>query len=99
MSETSWTHPFVDLALGMRLFSRPSLVDGVEEFGVEMESYLVGFLHDTAVGSVAGHCRWDERGLWGLVTQGLGSHWQSGCGVGVQGVLLLKTTRNENRIG
>ena len=42
----------------MRLLSRPSLVDSVEEFGVEMESYLVSFLHDTAVGSVAGHCPW-----------------------------------------
>lgn len=40
----------------MRLFGRPGLVDGVEEFSVEMESYLVGFLHDTAAGSVAGHC-------------------------------------------
>jgi len=40
----------------MRLFSRPGLVDGVEEFGVEMESDLISFLHDTAVGSVAGHC-------------------------------------------
>ena len=51
-----WTHPFVDFALRMRLFSCPSLVNGVEEFSVEMESYLVCFLHDTAVGSVAGHC-------------------------------------------
>ena len=41
-----WTHPFVDLSLGTRLLSGPGLVDGVEEFGVEMESYLVCFLHD-----------------------------------------------------
>ena len=39
----------------MGLLSGPSLVDGVEEFSVEVESYLVSFLHDTAVGSVAGH--------------------------------------------
>ena len=45
----------------MRLFGRPSLVDGVEEFSVEMESYLVSFLHDTAVGSVAGHCLFVDK--------------------------------------
>ena len=45
----------------MRLLSGPSLVYGVEEFSVEMESYLVRFLHDTAVGSVAGHCPWVDK--------------------------------------
>ena len=39
----------------MRLFSRPGLVNDIEEFSIEMESYLISFLHDAAVGSVAGH--------------------------------------------
>ena len=68
----------------MRLFSGPGLVDGVEELGVEMESYLVCFLHDTAVGSVAGHCSWVDKVDLGSVLQRLGSHCQPGCGVRVQ---------------
>jgi hypothetical protein len=31
-----------------------------------MESYLISFLHDTAVGSVAGHCGWSAG-------------WSAGC--------------------